>query len=321
MKIAGLACSVLTMTLCGGVRLAAQDTYPPPGKLIDIGGRRLHVNCTGAGSPTVILESGASSFAIDWALVQPAVSRTNRVCSYDRAGYGWSDPGPYDLRGEEATRGLHAALDVAGEKAPFVLVGQSMGGRFVRLFARAYPDEVAGIVLVDAEHEDGLFIGVGGRPVPISTLSDAEFDAAFGAPAGAGPVPDAKLQPAHLKLPADLQPVRLWLEGRLLASMRSSKPDAIVATMRSEHAALAALHRLSAEEAHPLKNLPLIVLSRGLDSGPGRRSAQANLAGLSSNSRQIIVADSDHEIHLFRPDVVIQAIADVAAAARTRRAL
>jgi pimeloyl-ACP methyl ester carboxylesterase len=321
MKTAGLACAVLTIVVCGGVTLAAQDIYLPPGKLIDIGGRRLHVNCTGAGSPTVILESGASSFAIDWTLVQPAVSRTNRVCSYDRAGYGWSDPAPYDLRGEEATRGLHAALDAGGEKAPFVLVGQSMGGRFVRLFARAYPGEVAGIVLVDAEHEDGLFMGVGGRPVPIATLSDAEFDAAFQPPNGPVVVPDAKLQPAHLELPADLQRVRIWLEGRLLDSMRSSKPDAIVASMRSEHAALATLHRISAAEAHPLKDLPLIVLSRGLDVNPRQRSGQTNLVGLSSNSRQIIVADSDHEIHLFRPDVVIQAIADVAAAARTGRAL
>ena len=188
--------------------LGAQDAYPPPGKRVDIGGRKLHVNCTGAGGPTVILESGASSFAIDWALVQPAVSRTNRVCSYDRAGYGWSDPAPFDLRGDEAMRDLHAALDALGEKAPFVLVGQSMGGRFVRLFARRYPADVVGIVLVDAEHEDGLFIGVGGKPVAISTLSDVEFDAAFQAPSGPPVVPETRLQPAHLKLPEDMPRVR-----------------------------------------------------------------------------------------------------------------
>jgi len=321
MKAARLACYVLAVVLGACVILSAQTTYPPLGKLIDIGGRKLHLNCTGAGSPTVILESGASSFAIDWTLVQPAVSRANRVCAYDRAGYGWSDPAPYDLRGEEAMLNLHAALDAAGEKAPFVLVGQSMGGRYARLFARRYAADVAGMVLVDAEHEDGLFMGVGGKPVAISTLSDAEFDAAFQAPSGPGNVPDARLQPAHLKLPEDIQRVRLWLEGRLIASIRSATPDAIAATMRSEHTALATLRRISAEESHPLKDLPLVVLSRGLNNGPRQRNWQADLVRLSSNSRQIVVADSDHEIHLFRPDVVIQAIADVVTAARTHRAL
>jgi hypothetical protein len=176
-------------------------------------------------------------------------------------------------------------------------------------------------VLVDAEHEDGLFIGVGGKPAAISTLSDAEFDAAFQAPAPPIVVPEAKLQPAHQKLPDDLQPVRLWLERRFLASMRTTTPESIVATMRSEHAALAALHRLGTTEAHPLKDLPLIVLTRGLDESPGRLRMQADLVRLSTNRRQVVVADSDHEIHLFRPEVVIQAIADVSAAARTRQGL
>lgn len=266
------AAMVLASTLASPA--TAQPLPPPPGTLVDAGGHKLHVHCTGAGSPTVILESGASSFAIDWALVQPEVSRTNRVS--------------------------------------FVLVGQSMGGRFVRLFARRYPAEVAGMVLVDAEHEDGLFMGVGGKPVAISTLSDAEFDAAYQPPSGPPPaMPTATLQPAHLRLPADLQPLRLLLESRLLESIRTATPDAIVATMRSEHGALATLHRIDTSEGHPLGDLPLIVLSRGLNTGPRLRAWQADLARLSARSRQIVVDDSDHEIHLFRPDVVIQAIRDV----------
>jgi len=177
-----LASAVVVTALT--VSLRAQELPPPPGKLVDVGGHRLHVNCTGAGSPTVILESGASSFAIDWALVQPAVARTNRVCSYDRAGYGWSEPAAYDMRGEDAVRSLRKALDVLGERAPYVLVGHSMGGRYVRLFALAYPSEVRAMVLVDAEHEDGLYIGVNGRPVPIASLSDDEFEAAWKPPPG-----------------------------------------------------------------------------------------------------------------------------------------
>ena len=306
------AATIVIAFILGSTLPAAAQVPPPPGKMVDVGGYKLHVNCTGAGSPTVILEAGASSFSIDWALVQPAVSRTNRVCSYDRAGYGWSEPGPYDFRGTDAVMSLRAALAALGEKPPFVLVGQSMGGRFARLFARAYPADVVGMVLVDAEHEDGLFMLAGGRPVAISSLSDAEFDAAYQPPSGPPPsMPPATLQPAHLKLPGDLQRTRLLLEARWLESMRIAKTDAIVATMRSEHTALASLRRLSAAEAHPLKDLPLIVLTRGLDQNARRLKMQEDLVRLSSNGRQIVVADSDHEIHLFRPDVVIQAIADV----------
>src|SRR6266540_5205750 len=100
----------LFITLCVATRFLSQvvEIGSPPGRLVDIGGRKLHLNCTGNGSPTVILEAGASSFAIDWALVQPEIARTNRVCSYDRAGMGWSDPatgGPLD----NVTGDLHTA--------------------------------------------------------------------------------------------------------------------------------------------------------------------------------------------------------------------
>lgn len=306
------ALAVAALVAALTVSLRAQALPSPPGKLVDVGGHRLHVNCTGAGSPTVILESGASSFAIDWALVQPVVARTNRVCSYDRAGYGWSEPAAYDMRGEDAVRSLHKALEALGERPPYVLVGHSMGGRYVRLFALVYPPEVKAMVLVDAEHEDGLYIGVSGRPVPIASLSDDEFEAAWKPPAGPPPpVPEQQLQAAHLKLPRELQPVRLQLQQRFFSAMYSATPDAMRQTMRSEHAALRTLHQLSAREEHPLHDLPLIVLTRGLDENPARLRSQQALARLSSKGKQVVVDDSDHEIQLFRPDVVIQAIADV----------
>jgi pimeloyl-ACP methyl ester carboxylesterase len=308
MKIVTFALIVLGLASSGG----AQEFYAPPGVLVDLGGQRLHLYCTGRGSPTVVLDAGASSFSIDWALVQPQVAETNRVCSYDRPGSGWSDPAPFDLRGEEVPRALHAALEAEGEEPPYVLVGHSMGGRFVRLFQRAYPQDVVGMVLIDAEHEDGLFLGIAGRPVAISTLSDEEFNAAYPTPSSPPQVPEPTPQPAHALLPADMQPIRLWLARRLANAMRAARPEAMLASMRSEHAALNLLHQIDSAEPHPLNALPLVVLTRGLNCGPRWKAWQADLARLSTNSRQTIVSDSDHEIHQFRPDVVVQAIRDVA---------
>src|SRR5437660_2315254 len=109
-------------------QLADQSRPVPPGKLADVGGRKLHLYCTGKGSPTVILESGAGSFSIDWALVQPEIAKMTRVCSYDRSGYAWSDPGPEWDTVEQVTRDLDVVLKNGGEHPPYVLVGQSIAG-------------------------------------------------------------------------------------------------------------------------------------------------------------------------------------------------
>ena len=117
----------------------------------------------------MILEAGASSFAIDWALVQPEIARTNRVCAYDRAGMGFSDPPPGG--GADAIADLHRVLEAADEKPAYVLVGASRGGLYVRLFADRHPAEVVGIVLVDAASEDRLFTMFEGKGVEIASLT------------------------------------------------------------------------------------------------------------------------------------------------------
>src|SRR5213593_3013481 len=120
----------------------AQDSAaapPPLGKLIDIGGRRLHLNCTGAGSPTVVVENGSSSFSMQWALVQPQVAAFTRICTYDRAGYAWSDRGPEENTVEETMDDLHLLLSAAHITGPYVLVGHSIGGLYVRAYQRRYP--------------------------------------------------------------------------------------------------------------------------------------------------------------------------------------
>jgi pimeloyl-ACP methyl ester carboxylesterase len=137
------------------VVMAAGDgrRYPPPGQLVDVGGHWLHIYCVGAGSPTVVLEGGKGGTSLEWSLVQPQLAEQTRVCVYDRAGTGWSEPGPMPRTPERVVAELHTLLEAAGEKGPYVLVAHSLGGRYVRLFAEQYPDEVAGLVLVDARSE------------------------------------------------------------------------------------------------------------------------------------------------------------------------
>src|ERR1043165_7689090 len=130
---------------------------PPPGRLIDVGGWKLHLNCTGerrANQPLVVLESGVGDFSVEWSLVQPSVARFARVCSYDRAGDGWSELGPHSRTMHQIVYELHNLLDRAGERAPLVRVGHSYGGHLVRLYASTYPKEVAAMALLEPGVDD-----------------------------------------------------------------------------------------------------------------------------------------------------------------------
>ena len=127
---------------------------PEPGQLFNAIGSKLKLNCTGSGSPTVILEAGLGDSILGWNRVQPRVAKLTRVCSYDRAGYGGSEPGVMPRTSRQIAAELHGLLKNAGERPPFVLVGHSFGGYTVRLYNSVFPDQVAGIVLVDSTQED-----------------------------------------------------------------------------------------------------------------------------------------------------------------------
>jgi pimeloyl-ACP methyl ester carboxylesterase len=131
-----------------------QRAYPPPGEMVNVNGHLMHINCVGRGSPTVILESGLGNMSADWANIQPEVAKTTRVCSYDRAGTGWSEPGPTPRDPKQIAHELHTLLGKAGIDGPYVLVGQSFGGLYVRMYADLYPKEIAGMLLVDSSHPD-----------------------------------------------------------------------------------------------------------------------------------------------------------------------
>ena len=125
-----------------------------PGKMIDLGDLKLHLDCRGQGSPTVILESGLGGSSLDWARVLPDAARITRVCAYDRAGYGWSEMGMLPRTSQQIVGELHALLQAANVEGPYILVGHSFGGFSVRLFASRFPQETAALILVDASHED-----------------------------------------------------------------------------------------------------------------------------------------------------------------------
>jgi pimeloyl-ACP methyl ester carboxylesterase len=128
--------------------------HPPPGRLVDVGGYRLHLYCTGHGAPIVILDALFPGTVSNWAWVQPEIAKTTRVCAYDRAGLGWSDRGPTPRDAAHHAQELHTLLAKAGEPGPYILVGHSLGGLSVRMFADLYPDQVAGMALIEASDPD-----------------------------------------------------------------------------------------------------------------------------------------------------------------------
>jgi pimeloyl-ACP methyl ester carboxylesterase len=284
------------------------DIGPAPGRLIDIGGRKLHINCAGNGTPTVILEAGASSFAIDWSLVQPEVAKATRVCSYDRAGSGWSDPRPDVETPRRVIQDLHTGLQAAGEKPPYVMVGASMGGVYIRLYQLEYPAEVAGLVFVDPSTEDVLFAMYQGKGVAIASLTAAELLTTM--PTTAVPVPRRSAQTGTPfdRLPRELFGIRVKLEQRLIDSVPPMVPaDVVRESAEGQRAALARLQQSRTQADAPINAVPVVVLTRR----DGPVAAHLSLAKLSKRSRHAVVPGAGHEIHLFAPATVVQAITEV----------
>lgn len=239
-----------------------------PGQLYDVGGHRLHVDCTGSGSPTVVLQSGLGETSANWARIAPAVAGTTRVCTYDRAGQGWSDEAPAPQDGRAAAAELHELLDRAGEDGPYVLVGHSIGGDYAMTFAARYADQVAGMVLLDAT-----------SPYQVSTSSDV---------ADAGPPSAIALVPSLARLGIGrVLPTSFWsalpepAAGQVRAFNSSPRGWRNV---RDEYATLPALLQ-QAQALTTLGRRPLVVLTASADDAdPASRSAHDRMAALSVNS-------------------------------------
>jgi pimeloyl-ACP methyl ester carboxylesterase len=288
------------------------ERFPAPGRLIDVGGFKLHLYCTGEGGPTVILDTGLGVPSPTWAVVQTAVSRTTRTCSYDRAGYGWSDAGPKPRTSPTIVAELYTLLDKAGEHAPFVLVGHSFGGYNVRLFAHEHRDAVAGLVLVDSSHEDQV-----ARMPPGMRSVQERLGMLLTALRAASAVGLMRVLPAQTFGVLEAQAPSAAEQTRALSLM----PQDGAADEAAHFAESAAAVRA----ARDLGSIPLIVLTaRETTATPGVSpedvaefqrlwvgELQPDLARLSTRGEQRIVGDSSHMIPILRPDAVVDAIESV----------
>lgn len=286
--------------------LLDQRANPPPGRLVDVGGYRMHIYCVGTGSPAVVLESGLSDSWLSWHKVQPKVAQFTRVCSYDRAGLGWSDSSPKPRTSKVFAEELRSLLQRAKVIPPYVLVGHSMGGYDVRMFTSLYASEVIGMVLVDATHPD-VFDRLPklkqGTEDWCRSLQRKEYEMFFGL---------ARLQHSCGNTHPDFTAMHRAVECR----------ESYVRETRAECISIVGESAAQVRATGPLGKIPLIVITEDPNRNskeflPAFERGQAELARLSTNSQRIIATGSGHQIQLERPDLVIQAVRDIIARARS----
>jgi pimeloyl-ACP methyl ester carboxylesterase len=306
--------------------------YPPSGKLVDIDGLRLHINCTGAGSPTVIMDAALGDTSVIWQLVQPEISRFTRVCSYDRAGLGWSEAPNEPRTSSNIASELDGLLTRASVPGPYVLVGSSFGGYNIRVFASRHRKQVVGMVLVDSAHPDQLNrppFGIGGRLKPeyermVSRYYKvAIWTMSLGVPRILGWCQSAYTFPnqptAWATAWARFAPEAIALNCRL-RSLR---------TQQAEFREFGANGHIAATTG-PFGNMPLVVLSHDPQVGGGpffspadaleaervATEMQEELRGLSSRSKRIVAKGSRHCVQCYRPDLVVAAVHEIVNDAR-----
>jgi len=276
--------------------------YPPLGQMVDVGGYRLHIHCTGTGSPTVVIDAGWGAWSLEWSRVQAEVAKTTQVCTYDRAGMGYSEAGPLPRNAQQFATELHTLLEKANLAGPYVLVGHSLGGLPARVFAHEHPTQVAGVVLIDSMSPGHL---------TQITMTNAQIPArsiVASLPALLARIGLVRLLAGAL-IPQDLAP-----EAQPAYTAFSVMPRSIQAwadegaSMQASLAQAAAIKRFGA--------LPLIVLTAGLNHQTGWQTRQTELLQLSSNSEQVIVDDSGHNIQIDKPEAAVAAIVKMVAQVR-----
>jgi pimeloyl-ACP methyl ester carboxylesterase len=308
-------------------------TYRPPGKLVDIGTHRLHVRCMGDGTPTVILDAALGASSLSWTLVQPALANITRACSYDRAGFGWSDAGPLPRTAGRIADELHDLLRRDAVPQPYLLVGHSFGGLIMRLFASRHPNEVAGLVLIEpaipeewvnpTEAQRALIArgvrlcGYGATAarrglaqlvsvlVRLGALGVARLVVSLVSRGGLRREDEGILAPVW-KLPPEARHVlrQMWTQPKFF--------DALGSQIETICQSAAEVIRSGPESYDAV---PLIVISSAR-SDERRLRADAALAQRSTRGRHVLAPDSGHWVPLDAPQVVIDSIAGMVAEIR-----
>ncbi|MBN3524176.1 alpha/beta hydrolase [Paenibacillus apiarius] len=295
--------------------LQAKQNYPPPGKLVDVGGFRLHMKKSGTGSPTIVFEAGSRETSLIWRDIPEQLSKDATVVTYDRAGYGWSEQTETERTGGRIVQELHTALQQEGIRGPYILVGHSMGGMYSRLFAQQYRDEVAGLVLLDA------------RPDQYSQETDTIFEREGMDPNKAGVPPTALVK--LLKMSGAMRLFQHSLLAQLPVEERGVYVNVDAASAYLETAEEEDRHMTEMEQAirdQQLGSLPLRIVTHGIPTdatalGMSEESSrqlehiwqeqQKGLLDMSTDSELIIARNSGHMIMHDEPDVVVQVVREL----------
>ena len=268
--------------------------YPLPGRLVDVGSHRLHIWCTGSGTPAVVLDSGLGGSFVDWSYVQPEVAGFTTACSYDRAGMGYSDPGPFPRTAQQIAGELAVLLERAGIPGPVVLAGASLGGFNVRVLASTRPDRVAGLILVDASHEtQRADIPRIARFVP--TLSTLGILRIAGVSFGQQP---SSVAP-HVR------------DSARVIGFRTANNRAAASELLN-----IAVSQTQVKASRRKLNVPVVVLTAGRNTDPEWRRMQRDQVGLSDRGCQIVAVGAGHVISLSQPGTVAKAIRAIVEATR-----
>jgi pimeloyl-ACP methyl ester carboxylesterase len=324
--LAGLLVVLLAAGAIYQAATSASDLkkYPATGKLYDIGDYSLHLTCTGTGSPTVILEAGSGTPGLTWASVQDEIKKSTRVCSYDRAGYGYSESAPGPLSPQQVASDLHALLEKANVPGPYIMVGHSAGGVYVRAYASQYPSEVVGMVLVDSSHEGENLVlppeWVKLNQTQNTMMSACQVMSPFGL-----------MRLSHM---FDAVIAGVTMDPQIGAAYLAATYQTRFCRVSAEEVEALAATPYQPDTPGKLGDMPLIVLTADTSEAqlqaqvPGylkstvgsevvakvfqtNREMQKSLVGLSSRGRQEMVPNSGHMIQLEQPGVVIDAIREV----------
>jgi len=310
----------------------------PIGKLFDIGGYKLNLNSIGQGKPAVILISGSQAFSFDWVMVQKELSRYAQTCSYDRPGLAWSDPGPLPRSLVQDAYELHRLLKSAQIEPPYILVGHSIGGMIARTFARKYPDETSGIVLVEATSENGI-LNVKGKVERVRLLASNEkkLPAPKKSVDTLTKIPSVKeieelwsmigkpsITFPYNQLPDSIQKIRIWAQ---------SLPKYYIAD-NYEFWPEEFSQMYSDSLSYKIGNKPILILYSTKNEYPkelgqnridslmkDKIANQKRYLNLSTNSKLISTSKSGHEIHITEPELVVDAIRQVISAVENQSKL